>query len=118
MAIRERTVERILGVMKSICTIRGMEYFYIGYSSVPANRRGGPAREGFQFMVVLADRLSKGDALDLEKRLFCAATQTGKKNLLYKKYHPDKRDKRYYPSDGGNKIPANKLVHSVYMVWC
>src|SRR5262245_29501381 len=120
MAITKRTVNRILGVMQSICTIKNMEHYVIGYSSAPANKRAvATARVGLPFLVVLADRLSRNDALKLEEKLFIAATKTEKKKgLLYKKYHPDKRDGRYFPSYGGNKVDPNDLVHSVYMDWC
>jgi hypothetical protein len=118
MAIREAAVQRMLATIESICTIKNLGWYVIGYSSHPAiRRRVAVDREGFPHFVVLADRLSKDDALDLEERLFLAATKSKKKGLLYKKYHPDKRDDRYWRADGGNKVDRSQLVHSVYIVW-
>ena len=56
------------------------------------------------------------DAKDLEKKLFVRCTKLDKRATLYRKYHLDKRDKPYYPSQGG-LADSVLLLHAVYMAW-
>jgi hypothetical protein len=60
--------------------------------------------------------MTRADALGLEGRLQ-VEIKGDKRNRLYRKYHPEKRDSRHYPSAGQATTDEFGLHHSVYMAW-
>lgn len=118
MPLTERARERILKTISSLCTIPRLDYLYIGYTRKPATTHAADAaRIKFPFHVVLADRLTQSDAIELEDFLFKAVTRN-KRSIEYRKYHPEKRDGPSRKSYGGHKSPAGSRTHSVYCTWC
>jgi hypothetical protein len=92
------------------------DYFYVGYSSQAAYV-GSPGREGWNHVVVLADRLYCDDALNLEAAIHNSISDEQK---LLKKYHPKKKSKKsgrivIRKSPGGRKPRGASC--SIYMLW-
>jgi hypothetical protein len=111
MARREAYLETVWAIAASPY----VETFVIGYTY-----RSGLARYreyhavGYDHLVIIADRLSRKDALDLEEYL-----QLGIRRhrglASYRKYHGRRRDTRTYRSHGSANADPNDLVHSVYI---
>jgi len=71
---------------------------------------------GYDHLVILADRLTKTEAQFLEKALQ-NAIRNDRRHTNYRKYDPDRRDKRYYPSVGQPTASPTRKIYSVYMAW-
>lgn len=107
-----------LDTVRSIIRSPDVREFIIGYTSRSSARRLAEYRndQGYQHLVVLADRLGQKDAHALE-RLLQDAVRQDKRSQMYQKYHPVKRDGRYYRSAGKNTADPAAKVHSVYIAW-
>lgn len=107
-----------LDTVRSIIRSPDVREFIIGYTSRSSARRLAEYRneQGYQHLVVLADRLGQKDAHALE-RLLQDAVRQDKRSQMYQKYHPVKRDGRYYRSAGKNTADPVAKVHSVYIAW-
>lgn len=117
--MQERVFERYLHTVWAIASSRYVGGFVIGYTSMSAKERfSGYRQRGFDYLVVLADRLSMAEAHGLEKRLQDACKMGAARGEPYKrKYDPDYRNLPYYKSAGqGSRDPLGR-THSVYMAW-
>ncbi|MGN6307303.1 MAG: hypothetical protein ACTHNH_21000 [Mesorhizobium sp.] len=71
---------------------------------------------GYQHLVVLADKMTRADAHNLEEYLQ-TAIKNDRRHVLYRKYNADRRDGRYFRSAGqATSDPASKS-HSVYLAF-
>jgi hypothetical protein len=108
-----------LDTVWAVASSRYVKWFVIGYTAQSAKQRfyGYQAR-GFDSVVILADRLTKAQALDLEERLQSACKQSAARGGPYKrKYHPEFRSLSYYRSSGQGSTDPFAAIHSVYMAW-
>jgi hypothetical protein len=118
--LTERRVEKCLNTVWCIASSRYVKSFVIGYTARAAHARALEYQgQGFDSLVVLADQLTRSDALGLEEKLQnrCKAGQG--RILPYRyKYHPERRLDRYRKSIGSREVhPADARMHSVYMAW-
>ena len=94
--------------------------YIIGFTSQSLRDRFRPYQSnGYEYAVLLCDRLTRSEALQLEEHIFREMkTMKGAANgkQLYDKYEKSRRDGPYSPSYGG-KGEANARQHGVYMVW-
>ena len=75
------------------------------------------AQYEFQYLVVIADKLTMDDALNLEGILRDRCLENPK-HLTCKKYVESRKKRRRIRSWGGtNRRNALHKIHSVYMVW-
>ncbi|GGF24475.1 hypothetical protein GCM10011321_14820 [Youhaiella tibetensis] len=90
----------------------------IGFTAQPLKMRRSQygAVHGYQYLVLLADRMNRADALSLEENLQLAVKQD-RRHTLYRKYCDVRRDERYYRSAGPAVTNELDLVHAVYMAW-
>ncbi len=116
--LRTSRFDEYVETIKAIAASPRVSEFAIGYTS-----RSGRARhqeykycEGYQHLVLIADRMSLQDSHALERRLQ-EVCQHDKRSALYRKYSPSRRDNRYYPSAGQGRADPVQAVHSVYMAW-
>jgi hypothetical protein len=118
-AIQERVFSRYLNTVWSIASSRYVGGFVIGYTSMSAKERfNGYRQNGFEYLVILADQLSKPEALALEKQLQDACKAGAARGAPYKrKYDPDYRNLPYYQSAGQGSRDPHGRTHSVYMAW-
>lgn len=104
----------------TIATIAASQYvseYVIGYTSRQGLlRREGYKSRGYDHLVILADRLTRAEALRLEEAMQSYILEC-KVYAEYKKYDPQRRGKRYYPSAGQAKSDPHAHLHSVYMAW-
>jgi hypothetical protein len=119
-----KKLDRLLDTIRVICSSPFVRYYRIGYTSWSADRKRGIY--GRRHVVILADRLDRDSAWELEERLQAYGGIGGerpvpasvKNSLLYKMYDPKRRKNgRSYRSHGGNHAAPENAVHSVYMVW-
>ena len=109
--------EAYLNTVWAIAASRYVSQYVIGYTS-----RSGIARFrqykvwGYDHLVIIADRLSMKDALDLEHYLQNEAKKN-KNTAFYQKYHRERRDGPTYRSYGGTAQAPDDFIHSVYMAW-
>lgn len=76
MAVSSSARQRILDTIASICTIKTLDYYYVGYTRKSATMHATDAtRIEFPFHVVLADKLTQSEAIDPEEFIFKAVTQ-------------------------------------------
>jgi hypothetical protein len=117
--LQERVVDRYLDAIWCIASSRYVKGFVIGYTSMSGKERfQGYAAKEFNHLVIIADRLTRKQALDLELRLQSECKKGAAYGPPYKrKYCPDFRDKRYYPSAGQKTSDPMEKCHSVYMAW-
>lgn len=117
--LQSKMVDWYLDTVWAIASSRYVKWFVIGYTAQSAKSRfyGYQAR-GFHSVVILADRLTKIQALDLEKQLQSACKKGAARGEPYKrKYHPEFRSLRYFGSAGQGSPEPSALLHSVYMAW-
>lgn len=116
--ITQSRVDRCLDTIEAICESKRLVWCLIGFTQLSAAVKGDSyRRHGFDHLVVLADKMDRAAALNLERRIQEAifGDLTG---LLFDKYHPKKRKKGIHlPSWGGSPRDASIPGCSVYMVW-
>jgi len=117
--MQEKMVTNYFDTVWCIAASRWVKWFVIGYTSKSGKERFSAYKtKGYNNMVVLADRLTQKQALELEEQLqnLCKAGKPGQ--LVYKrKYHPEHRDLRYSRSSGQGSPDPCAPIHSVYMAW-
>jgi hypothetical protein len=86
-------VERLLNVIEAIARSPHVHDFVIGYTSQSAKNRCQQYRNvGFDHLVILADKMTSGGALDLESALDKALKARSEKgSLIFCKWHSEKR---------------------------
>lgn len=117
--ITQSRLEKCLATVRSICTSPALDQYLIGYTAASAAWKGDQyrSREGFQHLVVLADRMSRDDALELETTLQ-RTIWSDPNDIACMKYHAEKReDGQPYSSYGGKKSDPSETSCSVYMAW-
>ena len=115
----ESRLVRLEKTMRAICRSPDVSWYKIGFTSNPSFKRAESHRKewGFTSFVVLADSLTREQALSLEEKLFTRAVISSE-DVLYQKYVDDLRDKGHRRSYGGARPErADELIHSVYMIW-
>jgi hypothetical protein len=69
-------------------------------------------------MVILADKLNRIDALDLETDLITRAKNAPRNSKVFKKFASKAKEGRHYSNDGGkSKTTADDPIHSVYIAY-
>jgi hypothetical protein len=120
MTITTKRVERCLKTVEAIASLDTLTGYLIGYTGLSASIKGDQYKvpsQGFHHFVILADKLTFEDSLDLEAYLQRRTMGGQPGTVVYEKYHTEKRDrKRFYRSAGGQKDRGRK-EYSVYMVW-
>jgi hypothetical protein len=117
MALRVARREAYLETVWAISASQYVEQYVIGFTYRPGIARYREYRAlGYDHLVIIADRLSRKDALDLEHYLQ-RAVREDRRSVMYRKYHAPRRSKPTYRSYGGGDTDPNALVHSVYMAW-
>ena len=117
--LQERMIDRYLDTVWCIASSRYVQHFVIGYTSQSGKERfNGYLQRGYDNLVVLADRLTKRQALQLEEQLQSACKAGGAYGEPYRrKYHPDHRNLHYIGSAGQGSPDPTAQIHSVYMAW-
>lgn len=117
--LSQNRIDKILATVRSICASPMVDQFLIGFTAQSASQRGDQYRNsaGFEHLVVLADKLSSADALDLEKRLQIAILENIT-DPAWEKYHSDKKENgQTYSSAGGKAHEVSDRSCAVYMAW-
>jgi hypothetical protein len=116
--VTQNRVDRCLDTIEAICRSPHLQRYLIGFTHLPASEKGDMYRRiRFDHLVLLADKMPRAAALELEQRLQ-RAIFTNPGSTLFRKYHDDKRRKGVlYPSWGGSPRDASAMACSVYMVW-
>jgi hypothetical protein len=124
MRVREPTIKRILGTICAICLSPLCQGYKVGFTTWSALQKGSryahiPKTRGgaVDYFVLLADRMRRNDALDLEAELERRIKKKPRSALIRKKYRPENPDEPYRRRTGGNHIPAQSRICSVYMAF-
>lgn len=117
--LQDWRVEEMLDALDDITRSPSVHHYVIGYTKRPLLRRYDQYEKfEWQGLAVLADCLDRESALDLERDLFEAISQSSKREMLYRKYDPSKRDGPYRRSAGGSSNEdADLPIHKVYVAW-
>lgn len=117
--VQERVVERHLNTIWAISSSRYVGQFVVGYTALGGRNRSKAYRQNcYDHLVVLEDRLTKQQALDLEERLQEACKFGKARGEPYRrKYHPYYRALAYCRSAGQGSPDPEAPIHSVYMAW-
>jgi hypothetical protein len=126
MSISKSRIEKCLETVKAICASPAVAEYLIGRTGQSAQDKGDFYRnlrkngraDGFDHLVVLADKLTNADAKTLEDRLqaWCGLGKEcppdlDRREVNCRKYHHGKRGR--YPSNGNSR----RDEHAIYMVW-
>ena len=117
--LQGRTVDQYLNTIWCIASSRYVKGFVVGYTATPGKvRRSAYRQNGFEHLVILADRLTQAQAHDLEERLQeqCKFGKARGEPYRYK-YHERYRALPYYRSAGQGSPNPMAPIHSVYMAW-
>src|SRR5205085_5111941 len=108
--------EAYLNTVWAIAASPYVSQYVIGYTARSGIERFRQYKSwGYDHLVLIADRLSRKDALDLEEYLHEEARKN-RNTTIYQKYHEKRRDGPHYRRYGGIGAPGD-AVHSVYMAW-
>jgi hypothetical protein len=112
-----RRVPRYVDTIWAIAASRWVQQYVVGITCRQAwQRRLEYHAQGYDHLVILADKLTLKEAHWLEERLQ-AEIRLNRRHTNYRKYHEDKRMTRYYRSAGSGSPNPNARIHSVYMAW-
>lgn len=116
--LQERSVEAAIGTIECIVASPYVTEFMIGFTANSSRERlsGYWQLHGYQYLVVVVDRLTRAEALNLEGRLQ-AQCWKDRRSLLYRKYAQYARGKRHHPSAGQATSDSLSPTHSVYVAW-
>ncbi|WP_441281095.1 hypothetical protein [Tardiphaga sp. 862_B3_N1_1] len=105
--------------IKAICASPGVEMYNVGFTAQPLVKRGDAYRGIlYNCLVLLADKMTRLAALNLERRLWSAIAAQDKRTAIYRKCVQSHQVSKYSPSYGGaSKERENDLIHGVYIVW-
>ena len=113
----ETQMEHLLSAISEIVKSPAVEGYNVGYTARSGwDRLKEYLRVDYRHLVILLDKLPQREASAIEcelQRRACA----DRRSLLYRKYHPDKRNGPAYPSVGGAKHDPSTAIHSVYIAW-
>jgi len=117
VALRSVLIEEYLDTIWEICSSIYVKQYLIGFTSRSAKARRQEYRQSeIDHLVIVADKLTQNEALNVENALQQKAVMN-KRSILYRKYHYKRRDGRLYMSHGRSKKGSIAKVHSVYMAW-
>jgi hypothetical protein len=114
MALSEKRQADYYQTVRAIVASKYVGGYVIGLSQRPRRRFKQYELDGYRHFVILADRLTRDEAVELEKYLFERCTRIRSKPT-WRKYHQRRREEAYRPSSN-TRTPKEK-VHSVYMAW-
>ena len=114
--MQKKRLEIHLKTMRAIAASNCVEKFYVGFTSRdPFRYFGWYRRNGYDHVVILADRLTEKEAKDLEKYLQDRCRKADKRTPLWQKAHKNLQKGQYVL---GAKSPTPKRkIHVVYMAW-
>lgn len=102
-----------------------MHEYLIGFTARSALKRGDQYRnfriptdkkfKNYDHLVLVADKMQREMALELEERLDSRIKTSDKRLKLYQKY--GNRECSYRSSYGGVKGKPNDFIHAVYIAW-
>lgn len=118
MPVTPRQAESLAYTVFAICNSSSVIEYMIGFTARSAlvRRREHYRRLGYQHLVVLADKLSRTDALFLEEHLQ-KSMRDDKRYVIYKKYRDAVRDGPHRASYGGIQGSPLEHIHSTYLTW-
>lgn len=116
MAVNPRVVGRLLATINTLVASPHVDQYLVGVTRDSRWKAGSYFRIEFEHYVSVAFCLRPRDALELERTLFTQLT-SDKRSVSYRKYHHEKRDKRYYPSLGGKVLASAPDRYDVYVTW-
>lgn len=103
-------------MIRPIITSPDISGYVIGLTKKNSTRRFSYRRENWDYFYIIETDLTQKQALYLEQQYFEYLTTQDKRSLLYKKYHPEKRESSYKPSIGGLKITGSDTrEYSIYV---
>jgi hypothetical protein len=117
MVMQSRRVEAYLDTVWAVAASPYLSGYVIGYTAQQRwARHVSYKTSGWQHMVILEDKLTRADAIWLEGVLQ-KLIKRDRRHTNYRKYDPERRDGRHYPSVGQATSDPSAPVHSVYMAW-
>jgi hypothetical protein len=115
--MQTRRVDAYLDTVWAIAASKYVGSYVIGFTAQQRWERHSAYKcLEWQHMVILEDKLRRTDALWLEGRLQ-ELIKRDRRHTNYRKYDPDRRDGRHYPSAGRATANPDDFIHSVYMAW-
>jgi hypothetical protein len=107
--MRMGIVALCLNAIKAISDSPKVEKYNVGFTAQPLLKRSAQYRGiGYSSLVLLADRLTRGEALQLEEKLWYAIRAYDKRSTVYTKFEANSDCKRYSPSYGGAPSEPDK----------
>jgi hypothetical protein len=117
--VNEALSEEHVNTIWAIAASRWCKGFLIGYTCMARRERfAGYKQNGWDYMIVLENGLTRYQALDLERRLQEACKKGAPSGPPHRrKYSPYHRGLSYRESAGQGSRDPTAPIHSVYMVW-
>jgi hypothetical protein len=117
MPLLKRRLERYRDTVWAVAASPYVEQYLIGFTTRSGYRRFLEYRAlEYDHLIIIADKLNREDAKQLEKYLQ-EARNHDRRSAAHIKYNERRRNSRYFPSHGGIKGNPEGLIHSVYMTW-
>jgi hypothetical protein len=118
--VSEKRVGICLKTIDTICKSPSLGQYLIGFTVHSAGAKGDSYRQhNFDHLVILADKMTRAVALDLERRLQREIFDVDRRCRMFQKYHEEKRKNGIiFSSFGGSLREAMANEFSVYMAWC
>lgn len=120
MVLRYKVAESIAFTVETIARSPLVKEYMIGYTSRQGLKRRSEyiRQHGYEHLVILADRLTQSDALELERALHDYLKEPEVRTTSsWKKYEKSRREGIHYESAGPRLQRADAPSHSVYMAW-
>jgi hypothetical protein len=117
MAFTPARLKRYLNTAWAIAASPYVEEYLIGFTARSENARYKEYKVwDYDYLVILADKLTRFDAKYLEQYLQRELLRD-KRSTAFHRYNKRRRGLRYYPSHGGIEGDPEAKIHSVYMAW-
>lgn len=115
----DRLRDLCLEIIKAVSASPLVERYNIGFTSQPLITRGNQYRGiGYDCLVLMADKLTRVEALNLEEALWKAIAAHDRRTPTFKKCQQSHQESRYRKSYGGSSTELKNLrVHGVYIAW-
>lgn len=105
------------GTVWAIAKSPEVEQYIIGFTARSSFERLKEYKKiEYDYMVIIADKLTRKQAFQVEKYLQIQAT-TNRREVTFTKYNKRRRGKAHRASYGGVQGRPDDLIHSVYMAW-
>jgi hypothetical protein len=116
MGLSNKTLNRYFDTVWAISASRYVDKFRIGITARAGGARHSQYRpNGYAHLVILADRLSRQEALDLEEDLI-AKIIASPRHLTHRKFE-NVLTPHIRSFGGAVHLDPRAEIHSVYMVW-